>query len=65
MDLGIWGKSALVTASSAGMGKNIAHALAAEGVNVVLFARSSDKLREAADEIEQKYAVRAVAVPGV
>ena len=44
MDLGINGKIALVTASSAGMGRNIAHALAAEGVNVVLFARSAEKL---------------------
>ena len=64
MDLGISGRTALVTASSAGMGKNIAHALAAEGVNVVLFARSAAKLQEVADEIEQKHGVRAVAVPG-
>ena len=33
MDLGIRGKTALVTASSAGMGRNIANALAAEGAN--------------------------------
>ncbi|MFM0540369.1 SDR family oxidoreductase [Paraburkholderia graminis] len=64
MDLGINGKTALVTASSGGMGKNIAHALAAEGVNVVLFARSADALRTVADEIEQRYRVRAVGVPG-
>lgn len=64
MDLGISGKTALVTASSGGMGRNIALALAAEGVNVVLFARSADKLQDVAREIESKYAVRAWAVPG-
>ncbi len=64
MNLGIAGKLALVTASSAGMGKNIAHALAAEGVNVVLFARSADKLRGVAREIEQKHGVQALAVAG-
>ena len=64
MDLGISGKTALVTASSTGMGRNIAHTLAAEGVNVVLFARSAEKLQGVAREIEQKYAVRALAVPG-
>ena len=64
MNLGISGKTALVTASSAGMGRNIAHALAAEGANVVLFARTADKLRGVAHEIEQTHGVRALAVPG-
>jgi 3-oxoacyl-[acyl-carrier protein] reductase len=64
MDLGIKGKTALVTASSGGMGRNIAHALAAEGANIVLFARSADKLRAVADELERRYHVRAVSVAG-
>jgi 3-oxoacyl-[acyl-carrier protein] reductase len=64
MNLGINGKVALVTASSAGMGRNIANALAAEGVNVVLFARTLDKLQAVADEITQRHGVRAVAVAG-
>ena len=64
MNLGIGGKSALVTASSAGMGRNIAHALAAEGVNVALFARSAEKLQAVAREIEQKHGVRALAIAG-
>lgn len=64
MDLGIKGKLALVTASSGGMGRNIAHALAAEGANVVLFARTEEKLRAVAQEIEQKYGVKAIAVAG-
>lgn len=64
MDLGIAGKTALVTASSAGMGRNIAHALAAEGVNVVLFARTAAKLQEVAQEIERKHGVTARAIAG-
>src|ERR1044072_3981927 len=64
MDLGIKGKTALVTASSAGMGRNIAHTLAAEGVNVVLFARTAEKLQQVAGEIEQKHGVRALAAAG-
>lgn len=64
MDLGIKGKLALVTASSGGMGRNIAHALAAEGANVVLFARSQDKLEATAAEIEQAHGVSVVAVAG-
>jgi 3-oxoacyl-[acyl-carrier protein] reductase len=64
MDLGIKGKLALVTASSGGMGRNIAFALAAEGADVVLFARSADKLQQAAAEIQDKYGVGALAVAG-
>src|SRR5581483_2137485 len=64
MDLGIRGKTALVTASSGGMGRNIAHALAAEGVNVVLFSRSADKLQSAADDIRRAHDVQALPVPG-
>lgn len=64
MDLGIKGKTALVTASSGGMGRNIAHTLAAEGANVVLFARSEDKLAAVAEELRRQYGVRAFAVAG-
>lgn len=64
MDLGIAGKVALVTASSGGMGRNIAHTLAAEGANVVLFARSADKLEVVATEIRETYGVKAIGVAG-
>ena len=64
MDLGIKGKVALVTASSAGMGRNIANALAAEGVDLVLFARTAEKLGAVAEEIRQRHGVKALAVPG-
>lgn len=64
MDLGIRGKRALVTASSMGMGRNIAWALAREGVDTVLFARSEDKLRAEAAEIERGCGTRSLPVAG-
>jgi 3-oxoacyl-[acyl-carrier protein] reductase len=45
MDLGLSGKVALVTASSKGLGRASAAALAAEGVKVVLCARTEETLR--------------------
>jgi len=46
------------------MGRNIAHALAAEGADIVLFARSAAVLQEVAHDIEHKHGVRALAVAG-
>jgi 3-oxoacyl-[acyl-carrier protein] reductase len=51
MNLGIDGKTALVTASSKGLGRACAVALAAEGVNVVICARDRDALDSTAREI--------------
>ena len=62
MDLGIKGKTAIVTASSGGLGEYAARALAAEGVNLVMFARSADTLRAKATEISQKHGVRVLPV---
>lgn len=64
MDLGLKGKVALVTASSGGMGRNIAHALAIEGANIVLFARSQDKLAAVADELRRDHGVDVLPVAG-
>lgn len=64
MDLGIAGKVALVTGSSSGLGKAIAYALAAEGVHIILFARSADKLEAIAADIRTTHGVRATAIPG-
>ncbi len=64
MDLGIAGKTALITAASGGMGRNIARALAAEGARPVLFARSADKLDATASEIRADYNIDALAVAG-
>jgi 3-oxoacyl-[acyl-carrier protein] reductase len=46
VDLGIAGKVALVTASSKGLGRGTALALAGEGVKVGICARGEDALRE-------------------
>ncbi|MEM1429370.1 MAG: SDR family oxidoreductase [Pseudomonadota bacterium] len=51
MDLGIAGKRALVCASSKGLGRGCAEALADAGVSLVLNARGSDALEATAAEI--------------
>jgi 3-oxoacyl-[acyl-carrier protein] reductase len=63
MDLGIAGKSALVTASSKGMGKACALALAAEGARVLMCSRTDVDVRAAADEIRTKTGAQVVAMP--
>lgn len=57
MDLGIAGKRALVCASSKGLGRACAEALAAEGVDLILNARGSDALEQAAAEIRAAHGV--------
>ncbi len=55
MDLGIKGRRALVCASSKGLGRACAAALAAEGVNVTMTARGGEVLGKAAAELRQKF----------
>ena len=62
MDLGIRGKTALVCGSSAGLGRAIADALAAEGVNLVINSRSAEKLEVVKAEIVAATGVRVEAV---
>lgn len=52
MDLDIEGNAGLVTASSSGLGKAAAKALAREGVNVVVNGRETDRLEAAVREIK-------------
>ena len=55
MDLGIKGRRALVCASSKGLGRGCAEALAAEGVHVTMTARGGDVLAAAAADIRKAY----------
>jgi 3-oxoacyl-[acyl-carrier protein] reductase len=62
MDLGIAGRTALVTASSKGLGRGAALALAREGCNVVISARGTEALDRTADELRAEGAeVEAIA----
>ncbi|USZ66955.1 SDR family oxidoreductase [Halorussus salilacus] len=51
MDLGIEGNAAIVTASSSGLGRASAKALAEAGANVTICARGEEKLADAEAEI--------------
>ncbi len=55
MDLGIKGKTALVTASSKGIGRAIAEGLAEEGCKIAICSRNKDELLSAANEIGKKF----------
>ena len=55
MDLGIKGRRAIVCASSKGLGRACAIALANEGVHVTLTARGAEALKKTADEIRQAH----------
>ena len=64
MDLQLNGNAALVTASSSGLGKASAKALAREGANVVINARDEEQLAEAKKEIEEIATGEIIAQPG-
>jgi 3-oxoacyl-[acyl-carrier protein] reductase len=64
MDLGIRGKRALVCASSKGLGRGCAEALAEAGVDLVLNARGSEALEATAEHIRQRFQVRVLTVAG-
>ena len=62
MDLGLKGKRALVCASSKGLGRGCAEALAAEGVDLVMNARGAEALEETAAAIRAEHGVEVVTV---
>lgn len=62
MDLGIAGRRALVCAGSRGLGRAVATALAAEGVDLVLNARGQAALGSAAEEIRAAHGVTVTTV---
>jgi 3-oxoacyl-[acyl-carrier protein] reductase len=57
MDLGIRGKTALVTGASMGIGRGIASALAREGVRLAVVARRRNLLEELEKELGQKLVI--------
>ncbi len=62
MDMGIRGKKALVCAASKGLGKGCAMALAAEGVELTIVARTAETLEATAEELRKTYGVPVTAV---
>ena len=55
MELNLNNKNALITGASKGIGKAIAESMAKEGCNLILTARSSDKLNELKIDLQKKY----------
>jgi 3-oxoacyl-[acyl-carrier protein] reductase len=62
MDFGLQGRRAIVCASSRGLGRACAEALAAEGVDLVLNARTAVALETTAAELRATYKVTVTAV---
>ncbi len=62
MDLGIKGKTAIVCAASKGLGRGCASALAQEGVDVTICARTADVVNATADEIRSQTGVKVTAI---
>jgi 3-oxoacyl-[acyl-carrier protein] reductase len=63
MDLDLGGRKALITGASKGIGRATARALAAEGCDLVLVARTAGDLAAARDEIRAHHNVAATVVP--
>ena len=62
MDLGISGRTAIVCASSRGLGRACAEALAEAGVNIILNGRDAVALEVTAAEFRARYGVTVIAV---
>jgi 3-oxoacyl-[acyl-carrier protein] reductase len=62
MDLGLHGRTAIVCASSRGLGRACAEALAGEGVDLVLNARTEVALESTTAELSARYMVKVTAV---
>lgn len=63
MDLRLKGKVAVVTGGSMGIGRAVTEALAQEGVNVAIVARSAATLETVAAEISAKTGTKVIAAP--
>lgn len=59
MDLGLTGKTAVITGGSVGIGLGVARAFAREGANVLIAARDPDRLATAAADIAAEFGLTA------
>ncbi|QWC22191.1 SDR family oxidoreductase [Bacillus haikouensis] len=57
-------KTVLITGASSGIGLSFSHKFAQDGHDVVLVARSKDKLLSLAEELEGKYSIKAHVIDG-
>ncbi|ESX73120.1 SDR family oxidoreductase [Mesorhizobium sp. M0142] len=64
MDLGIRGKKAIVCASSKGLGRGCAMALAEAGCDLVVNGRNADVLAKTAAELREKFGVSVTEIVG-
>jgi len=58
-----YGPWALVTGASRGLGAEFARQLAARGLNIAMAARSEDRLKELARELEREYNINVKIIP--
>ena len=60
MDMGLKGKNAIICASSRGLGKGCAKALASEGVDLVINGRDQEVLSSTANEIRNEFNIKVI-----
>ena len=63
MELGVTGKTAIITGASNGIGFAVAREFAENGARIVLVARAADRLDQAAKEFMQGCKAEVLAVP--
>ena len=62
MDFGLKGRKAIVCAASKGLGRGCAEALAGEGVELTICARTKEALEATAAELRNTYGVKVTTV---
>ena len=63
MELGLSGRTAVITGGSKGIGRAIARGLAGQGVKLMLIARNAETLEKTAEAIKKESGVSVVAAP--